>query len=367
MARMLISSICFFLLLWANGVAAAAVADSTNSFKKNAKPELTNLRSSYIKNDVTTGGAKLRLVVDSSGPVKAVGRLENKNGLQLVIDITGAASANIEAKTALKGDVAEQVYAKRLDENTLRLEVDLAEAIEAKDYRVFTLQPDLKNDKPFRVVVDINKAKPKQNYRFTAGLKNKVIALDPGHGGSDPGSIGQRGTKEKELTLAVALRVKGLLEKSGARVVMTRQNDRDVFGPNASAVDELQARTNIANRAKSDVFVSIHINSFQDRSVGGTSSYYYPKSAYDLMLARTVQAGMLKAGSVDDRGVNSARFYVVQHALMPAVLTELAFISNPEEEKMLKTASFQQKMAEGIVEGLGVFFNQAAQKGGGVR
>ena len=183
-----------------------------------------------------------------------------------------------------------------------------------------------------------------------------------------PGSIGSTGTREKDLTLALSMRVKNQLEKAGARVVMTRVTDKDVFGPNASAVDELRARTQVANGARADVFVSVHINSFQDRSVGGIATYYYRKSAYDAMLAQAVQGGMSGAdAAVSDRGISQARFYVVQHALMPAVLAEVAFISNPTEERLLRTDSFQQKIAEGIVRGIGNFFDQAAKKGGSGR
>ena len=220
---------------------------------------------------------------------------------------------------------------------------------------------DLKNNKPFRVVDDIGTAAPRPEYNYKAGLKGKIIAVDPGHGGSDPGAIGPGGTREKDLTLSFSAKLKVALEKAGAKVVLTRFSDRDVFAPHAGAVEELRSRALVANNAKADVFVSVHINSFQDRSVGGTATYYAAKSSYDLLLAKTVQDGLVSGGGLTDRGVNQARFYVIQHSYMPAVLVELGFVSNPNEERLLKTDLFQQKAVEGLVKGIDLFFTRAAQ------
>ena len=113
-------------------------------------------------------------------------------------------------------------------------------------------------------------------FRTSGGLSGKIITLDAGHGGSDPGAIGSDGTKEKNITLAITKAVKELLEKKGAKVYMTRTTDVDVYGPNASDADELQARVNVGEKYNSDLFVSLHINSSVNKNVGGFSTYYYP-------------------------------------------------------------------------------------------
>jgi len=206
---------------------------------------------------------------------------------------------------------------------------------------------------------------PLPDFSFTPGIKGKVIAIDPGHGGSDTGAIGPTNIQEKAVTLAVSMKVKALLEQAGAKVYMTRTDDRDVFAPNDSASEELGARVAVGNKYKADIFVDIHANSFTNPQVGGAGTYYYKKSIYDKVLARTIQSNLADASGLDDRGIYPANFYVLKHTVMPAVLIELAFLSNPKEEKLLNTPLVQQKMAQGIVNGIDDFFTQAAKIGGG--
>ena len=199
--------------------------------------------------------------------------------------------------------------------------------------------------------------KAKTKFRTGGGIKGKIITLDPGHGGSDPGAIGASGLKEKQITLEISLRVKELLEKEGAKVYMTRTTDKDVYGPNASDRAELQARVNVAEKYNSDLFISLHINSSVNKSVGGFSSYYYPKTDNDLKIAKAIQDKFAKNFGVDNLGVRQANFYVVKRCSMPATLLEMCFISNPKEEKLMKSRWFQKKTARLIVEGVENYFD----------
>ena len=199
--------------------------------------------------------------------------------------------------------------------------------------------------------------KAKTKFRTGGGIKGKIITLDPGHGGSDPGAIGASGLKEKQITLEISMRVKELLEKEGAKVYMTRTTDKDVYGPNASDRAELQARVNVAEKYNSDLFVSLHINSSVNKSVGGFSSYYYPKTDNDLKIAKAIQDKFAKNFGVDNLGVRQANFYVVKRCSMPATLLEMCFISNPKEEKLMKSRWFQKKTARLIVEGVENYFD----------
>lgn len=325
--------------------------------------EITNVRYA-VHNDAVSGDSKLRLVMDVSGPVQADAVIKDLPVPRLVVSVKGAGLGKIKSAQALDGKIAEQVSFSSAEGSSMLI-IDLPNMIDDTDYRVFTLPSDVKADKPYRVVIDINKPTPPVDLNFTAGLKGKVIALDPGHGGSDPGAIGQGGAKEKTVTLAVAQKLQTLLEKAGAKVVMTRRDDRDVYGPNATAVDELKARIITAATNKADIFVSIHADSFTNPTAGGTSTYYYRKSLYDVMLAQNVQASIIKAGGLTNRNANPANFYVIKRSTMPATLVELAFISNPDEEKLLISPQFQQRMAQGIYEGLDSFFSLAAKRGGG--
>ena len=199
--------------------------------------------------------------------------------------------------------------------------------------------------------------KSKTKFRTGGGIKGKIITLDPGHGGSDPGAIGASGLKEKQVTLEISMRVKELLEKEGAKVFMTRTSDVDVYGPHASDRAELQARVNVAEKHNSDLFLSLHINSSVNKSVGGFSSYYYPKTDNDLKLAKVIQDKFAKNFGVDNLGVRQANFYVVKRCSMPAALLEMCFISNPKEERLMKGKWFQKKTARLIVEGVAKYFD----------
>ena len=193
-------------------------------------------------------------------------------------------------------------------------------------------------------------------FRTSGGLSGKIITLDAGHGGSDPGAIGSDGTKEKNITLAITKAVKELLEKKGAKVYMTRTTDVDVYGPNASDADELQARVNVGEKYNSDLFVSLHINSSVNKNVGGFSTYYYPKTSNDLRIAKSIQDQLTANFGVDDLGVRQANFYVIKRISMPATLVEMCFISNEKELVLMKGKWFQNKTARLIAVGIEKYF-----------
>ena len=215
----------------------------------------------------------------------------------------------------------------------------------------------------------------------------RTIVLDPGHGGKDPGALGRhRGTREKDMTLALARKVKDRLEQAGIRVVMTR--DDDTFIP-------LQKRADIANHINADLFVSIHINSSRSHLMRGFECYYLSnatddnaraleafedsslktdkeadiehssrldKTLWDMTLTEDRResselAGMICSSidnsfTVKNRGIRSARFYVLKHTHMPSVLVETAYISNRYEEMKLRDPRFLDRMADAITEGI---------------
>ena len=195
-----------------------------------------------------------------------------------------------------------------------------------------------------------------RGYRVGGGLKGKRITLDPGHGGSDPGTHGlESGLKEKEVTLPLALRVKKLLEQKGAVVYLTRYSDRDVYGPTATDQQELQARVDVAEKSGSDLFLSIHCNASTDRSVGGYSTYYTPKTPYDKKLADALQKELMQTADVTDRGIFDSRLYVNRKSTMPSALVECLFMTNAREEQMLLSDAFLDKIAEAIARGIEQF------------
>ena len=195
-------------------------------------------------------------------------------------------------------------------------------------------------------------------YNTSPGIKGKKIAIDPGHGGNDSGAVGYMKAMEKDTTLRIALKLKKLLENAGATVIMTRTTDTSVASPNASDVDELQARCDAANKANADIFISIHNDSYTDSSADGTSTYYYEKdNGTSARLANCLRQGIIAAVNTTDRGTKSCNFYVVKHTNMPASLAEVAFISNPADAQLLTSDSGTDKFAAGLYNGINNFFS----------
>ncbi len=318
--------------------------------------QLTNLRLATPL-DIASGENALQLTLDANGPVKVSATLPQPTRLQLTI--SGSSGAKLAKRLTADGKIAGAITLTTPTASTTVLTLQLVKGITAADYRLTNQAPNA--GKPGQIILTVTKPLLPLPLVFTPGLKGKTITLDPGHGGSDPGAVGSGKTLEKNVTLAVTLQVKSLLEKGGAKVILTRQSDKDVFAVNASGPDELGARAAIGNRSLSDLFVAIHADSFSDPSVGGTGTFYFEKSPYDRLLAQTLQNSTAAAAGLDDRGIASANFFVLKRTRMPAALIELGFISNPGEERQLSNPAFQQKAAQGIVNGLQNFFLQAAK------
>ncbi|SFL33338.1 N-acetylmuramoyl-L-alanine amidase family protein [Pelosinus propionicus] len=182
-------------------------------------------------------------------------------------------------------------------------------------------------------------------------LLGKIICLDAGHGGNDPGAIGPSGTMEKDNTLAITLLLRDMLENNGATVVLTRDSDRNVSLPDASAGEELAARVEIAKDSNADIFISIHNDSFTGNTAVGTTTFHYgdPQS---IKLAALVQKNLVTELGTKDHSSRFASFYVIRYTKMTAILIQAAFISNPEEEVLLSSIDGRTKIAESIFQGI---------------
>jgi N-acetylmuramoyl-L-alanine amidase len=216
------------------------------------------------------------------------------------------------------------------------------------------------------------------------GLGARRIVIDPGHGGHDPGTIGRAGLMEKDLVLDVSLRLERMVrEELGAEVIMTRSTD--VFIP-------LEERTAIASTREADLFLSIHANASRNPAARGIETYFlsFARNPHAEAVAARENAistatlkdlqGLVKAITtnskidesrdfatsiqeamvehmrthtpVQDRGVHTAPFYVLIGANMPSVLAEIAFVSNPDEEKRLKNPEFRDHIARSLLKGV---------------
>ncbi|MDX6646496.1 MAG: N-acetylmuramoyl-L-alanine amidase, partial [Miltoncostaeaceae bacterium] len=206
------------------------------------------------------------------------------------------------------------------------------------------------------------------------------VAVDPGHGGADTGAIGvlAPGTDtglpprtddagrtviyEKDVTLDVAQRLAAWLGARGYPVVLTRTEDLAGGNrPYTTELADLRARVAIANRAGADLLVSIHENAFIDPAIRGTETYHYTLAgAPARALAVAIHQELVLRLGLADRGVASAGFYVLKHTVMPAVLVEGAFLTNPDEAALLARPDVRQSLAEGIGAGVDVYAHSDA-------
>lgn len=220
----------------------------------------------------------------------------------------------------------------------------------------------------------------------------KIIVIDPGHGGKDPGAVGRSGMAEKDITLYVGLRLRDLIVRHLKKgVLMTR--DRDVFV-------ELEDRAKFANTMGADLFVSIHVNSHPQRSTKGVEIYHFGEASdrralevaarengtpikdtgigweylvADLLTTKKVQESLELAWTtkkamiarlddyydVEDHGVKTAPFYVLRFTTMPSILAEIAFITNPTEERLMQSDAFLYRVAESIFDGIKAYVKPA--------
>ena len=194
---------------------------------------------------------------------------------------------------------------------------------------------------------------------------NKIVYLDAGHGGYDPGAS-YFGISEKSLTLAIQSRVKAKLESEGYQVVTTRTSDTYV---------DLTDRSRAANASESDIFVSIHINASGSSAAQGIETYYYqPYAEYPSRinatyhanptrlsmsdtLANAIQSSLINATGAQNQGVKRQTFAVLRETTAPAVLLELGFLSNPQEAARLNTSAYQETLANAIVAGIKRYYS----------
>lgn len=173
-----------------------------------------------------------------------------------------------------------------------------------------------------------------------------LVAIDPGHGGQDPGAIGINGLQEKDVILPIALEVQRLLEQQGVGVLMTRSSDYFV---------SLEERARMANSDRASLFVSIHANAVNRSSVSGVETYYLSSGR---SLAEAVQSSIIQTTNSRNRGVKQARFYVLRNTSMPSILIEVGFVTGVEDAARLANPNYQSQMAAAISQGILSYIQQ---------
>lgn len=342
-----------------------------------------------------------RLVFDVSGNVShKVFTLKNPD--RIVIDMSDVNLKSSLNKVPLKDSHIKSIRSGQRKGKDLRVVLDMKQRVQPKS---FVLKPN--KNYGHRLVIDLYDTKKKSVKttrtikQVTKGkLRDIVIAIDAGHGGEDPGARGYSGTREKHVVLAVARKLEKLIKKEkGMRPVMIRKGDYYL---------KLRTRIKKARQQKADLFISLHADAFRDPRAKGSSVYVLSQSGASSEAARFLaesensadliggvsldsnddvlnkvlldlsQAGTIDAsldvssevikslrtvGKVHKRTVQQAGFVVLKSPDIPSMLIELAFISNPQEEKKLKSSKHQQKTARAILKGVKRYFNNHAPPG----
>ncbi len=176
----------------------------------------------------------------------------------------------------------------------------------------------------------------------------RVVVIDPGHGGRDPGAVGIGGIREKDIVLDISFQVARLLEQQGVQAVMSRTDDSEI---------DLEPRVSLAERLNATLFVSIHANAINMSrpDISGIETYYYDNG---LDLARTIHASILEGTGASDRRVRQARFYVLRKTTMPSVLLEVGFVTGADDAARLSDPAYRSQMAASIARGILLYLQQ---------
>ena len=282
---------------------------------------------------------RTRVVLDLSHAPGAVKATISADGT-LNVDYTGGAIGGILTQAVGTSEIKSvSVRQQSYSPKTVRITIDLARY---RTFRVMSLAPS--EGKGYRIVVDAFR-----RVDGPSGDGPPLIVVDPGHGGSDSGAVGVAGTFEKDINLAIGLLLAQDLRAAGLKVVMTRDGD---------TYPTLQERCDIANAAMASLFVSVHNNAAGDPEASGTETFYWgtPEnySIEGKLLAEAIQRNLLEACGSTDRGARThwINLAVLAGTNMTAALAEVGFLTNPEEEAKLLTATYQRAAAQGITDGI---------------
>lgn len=194
---------------------------------------------------------------------------------------------------------------------------------------------------------------------WTLPLSDKVIFLDAGHGGPDGGAESQDGMIEKHINLAITLYLRDYLQQAGALVYMTREDDydlasKDTQGLSRRKTEDLINRVKLVKEKKTDLMVSIHLNSIPSARWRGAQTFYYPTNTQGKILATWIQNEIKNTITNTDRLANTVNSVYLLKALnnIPSALVEIGFLSNPEEARLLGDETYQKKMAAAIYRGI---------------
>jgi len=289
--------------------------------------------------DVEQSGSGILLRVTAATPLALPASFHLENPSRLVFDFTAQLANQTESPILQANHGPVSLFrVSRFNEQTVRIVADLQSPA---SYAISQTADSM------TVIIQIKPVDP-------AG---RIIVIDPGHGAlqpwgdSDPGAIGPTGLREREVVRSISLELGNILLNEGFTVIYTRKGDTELT---------LEERALVAGISGAELLVSIHVNASTNRAIAGTMTFYHapwgtglePQIQARRALAGFIQAELLDRLQREDRGVREANFMVLRSSPVPAALVEVAFISNPEEEKLLADPAFQRLAAEAVALGI---------------
>ena len=193
-------------------------------------------------------------------------------------------------------------------------------------------------------------------------LLYRVVAVDPGHGGVDPGALGRNTMHEKDIVLGIALKLKSLLQSSGAIVVMTRETDTDLSDASLGNQysrrkrQDLERRVELIDNSGAELLISIHVNSIAVERWSGGQTFYNSDSEQGKVLAQSLQSAMKEVLKNTNRQAAPGDYYIMRETRTLASLVEVGFISNPQEGLLLTQNEYQDKVAWALYVGILKYF-----------
>ena len=345
------------LLLVPRGKLPGTIADNSEESTSEAEESVDSNAESSLINEIEFND-DLELIVRGDDNLSAVTSRKDNGIYQVTISNTEL-SEDFQGPELQAGSPISELKVRQEDDTvvveiTTRLGYRLGQ-LNAEDLQVALpieegVAPPPQSDEPL-LPPGFAKA-PKQSLfeRQVADLSEDRprVIIDPGHGGDDPGTIGIGGFREKDLVLPISLDVAEILRKQEIDVIMTRDTDNFI---------SLQGRTDLANDIDADLFVSIHANAINlsRPDVNGLETYYYKSGR---RLAEVIHWSILNGVEIDNRGIRRARFYVLRHSTMPAVLVEVGFLTGEVDARRLKDPNHRRQMAEAIARGIVEYIKQ---------
>ena len=192
---------------------------------------------------------------------------------------------------------------------------------------------------------------------------NKVVIIDAGHGGEDGGAISKNGIKESDINLKIALKLQNLLEENGTTVILTRSNENAIYDEGMTTlrqkkVSDIKNRVKIGNNSNADIFISIHLNKIPQEKYYGWQCFFNEKDESSKKLAKSIQQALNETIEIENKreALKIKNIYIIDNVKIPTAIVECGFLSNQNEEQLLQTEEYQEKLAQGIYKGINSYF-----------